>query len=102
MRKLGASRYRNHVSRAHRDAFTCNTQRAFALEDDEHLLLRVVEVIRAGRLSRWHDVDPCTQFACHGTSDARTDHAPATRLVYRRTLLGVQLDLVDVAYQLRA
>src|SRR5262245_5900426 len=99
---LGACGYRDHVSRAYGNAFARDTQRAFALEEHEQLLLRVVEVIGTGCLSWRHDVDARTQLACHGTGNARTNHTTATRLVDRRTLLGVQLDLLDVAYQLRA
>ena len=98
---LGAGRNIDHIAGAHRHHLTRDAQRPFPFEDDEHLFLRVVRVIRARDLAGRHDVDRRTKFFRDRAGNPAADHAGGTPAGIQPLALGrLPFDLVDIAYQL--
>jgi hypothetical protein len=102
VRILGARGNRDHVTAADRDHLAGHAQRALALEHDEHLFLRIVEVVWAGPLAGRHDVDAATDPAARQAFAGSDQAGAAAAVVQRRAVRGLELDLVEVADQLAA
>ena len=66
MRVFGPGRNEDHITGAHRQRLLRHTQRAFTLQDDEHLFLRQVVVEGATPLAGCQFVVARAQFGSGG------------------------------------
>src|SRR5260221_242673 len=97
VRKFRAGRYEDDISGLQRKHLICDTERALALKDDEHLLLSVVQVIGTPALARRENVKGCAELL-RGCTSRQTCPLP---VVVRLSQQACQRKLIDVANESR-
>src|SRR5258705_8860244 len=97
VRIFRAGRYEDDIAGLQRKHLTCDSERAPALEDDEHLFLSVMQVIGTPALARRKNVKGCAELL-RGCTSRQTRPLPVAE---RLSQQACQRNLIDVANESR-